>query len=258
MGDKITLKVDLRTLHGKKAKQLRKEGVVPAIVYGPGIEPVSVQAAYNDIEKVWRHAGKHTPVQLTVDTKKRIAMIKDVDIEPAKNRIRHVSFHAVKANEPVVAEVPIRLVGEGESEAERAGLVVLQSLDRFEVRALPMDLPEALEVSILELKEAGERVTLGDIQLPENVELVEHKSGHEEETEEGEEEPSITDLVVATVYEPSALQAANEAAGGDAEDESEVEADNGGDSDQDSQAEETRPGGKLQDEPKQSNVDANK
>jgi len=65
-------------------------------------------------------------------------------------------------------------------------------------------------------------------------------------------------LVIANVYEPSALQAANDAAGGDAEDVGEVSAENGGDTPQDTQAEETRPGGKSQDEPKQSNVDANK
>lgn len=258
MGDKITLTLALRELHGKKAKNLRKEGIVPAIVYGPGVDPISTQASYPDIEKVWRQAGKHSPVHLTIENKKHIALIKDLDLEPSKRRIRHISFHAVKANEPVVAEVPIHLVGEGESEAERAGLVVLQSLDKFEVRALPMDLPEALEVSILHLKEPGDHVTLGDVTIPKGVELVEHKSGHEDEDDE--EAPQITDLTVASVYEPSALQAANEAAGGDAEDASadEVEADNGGDTDQDSQAEETKPGGKLQAEPKQSNVDANK
>ena len=256
MGDKISLALGLRELHGKKARLLRQQGFVPTVVYGPGIDPVSTQAAYNEVESVWRHAGKHTPVHLTIDKKQRIAMIKDVEIEPVKGRLRHVSFHAVKANEPVHAEVPIRLVGEGESEAERAGLVVLQSLDKIEVRALPMDLPEALEVSIVDLKEAGEQLTVGDIILPQNVELVEHKTGHEEEDEEA---PQLTDLTIATVYEPAALQAANEAAGGDAEDDvSEVESENGGDTDQDSQDEESRPGGKLQDEPKQSNVDANK
>ncbi len=256
MGDKINLNLSPRELHGKKAKKLRQDGHVPSIVYGPGIDPISTQAPYNDVERVWRHAGKHTPVHLTIDGKKKIAMIKDVDVEPTKSRIRHVSFHAVKATDPVNAEVPIHLTGEGESEAERAGLVVLQAIEKVEVRALPMDLPEALEVSILELKEAGDRVTLGDISLPKGVELVEHKTGHAEEDEE--EERSITDLTIATVYEPSALQAANEAAGGDAEDESEVESENGEDTDQDSQEEETRPGGKGQDEPKQSNVDANK
>lgn len=256
MGDKINLALTLRELHGKKAKLLRQQGIVPTIVYGPGIAPMSTQAAYNEVERVWRHAGKHSPVHLTIDSKKRIAMIKDVDIDPVKGQLKHISFHAVKANEPVSAEVPIRLIDEGESEAERAGLVVLQSLDKVEVRALPMDLPEALEVSVATLKEVGEQITLGDIVLPADVEFVQHKTGHEEVDEEA---PQLTDLTIATVYEPAALQAANEAAGGDAEgDVSEVEAENGGDTDQDSQAEETRPGGKLQDEPKQSNVDAHK
>ncbi|OYX42973.1 hypothetical protein B7Y94_02460 [Candidatus Saccharibacteria bacterium 32-49-12] len=243
MGDKLTLKLEARELHGKKNRVLRKSGIVPAIVYGPATEPISVQAPYNEIERIWRLAGKHTPVHLNIGSKKKIALIKDVDVEPAKGRLRHVSFHAVKASDPVVAEVPIRLVGEGESQAERAGLVVLQSLDIIEVRALPMDLPEALEVSIVDLVEAGEKLTLADIKLPEGVEFVDHATGHGEVEEDA---PKLTDLVIASVYEPSALQAANEAAGGDAEEASadEVESDNGGDTDQDSQAEETRPGGK--------------
>ena len=255
MGDKINLKLDVRTLQGKKVQKLRKEGIVPAVVYGPGVEPMNVQAPMNVIDKVIRDAGKHTPVHLTIDSHKEIAMIKDVETDPVKGLTRHVSFHAVKQNEPVVAEVPIHLVGQGESEAEKAGLIVLQALDHIEVRALPLSLPEALEVSIAGLTEAGEQITLGDITLPKDVTFVEHATGHEEEDEEA---PKLTDLVVASVYEPAALEAANDAAAGDATIDSEVEADNGGDSDQDSQAEETRPGGKSQDEPKQSNVDANK
>ncbi len=255
MGDKINLTLDPRDAQGKKVRQLRKDGIVPAVVYGPGIDPINVQAPQNVMEKAVREAGKHTPVHVSVDGKKHIAMIKDVDSDPVKSRIRHVSFHAVNQNEPVNAEVPIRLVGEGESEAEKAGLIVLQSLEQIEVRALPLDLPEALEVSIVNLKSAGDQVTLGDITLPEKVELVEHSSGHEDDEEDA---PKLTDLVIATAYEPAALEAANEAAAGDAEDVSEVESENGEDTDQDSQAEETRPGGKGQDEPKQSNVDANK
>lgn len=224
MGDNITLTLAERELQGKKARQLRAKGLVPTVVYGPGIDPINGQAGYNEIEKVWHRAGKHSPIQLTIAGKKRIALIKDVDIDPAKNRLRHVSFHAVKATDPVVAEVPIHLIGEGESEAERAGLVVLQSIESIEVRALPLELPQALEVSITHLKEAGDHVTVGDIVLPKGVELVEHKSGHDEEDEEA---PQLTDLTVATVYEPSALQAANEKAAGDAEDESAVEAENG-------------------------------
>lgn len=228
MGDKVSLKVDAREVRGKKVNNLRKQGLTPGVVYGHGMDPLPIQADSGEVRKVVAVAGKHTPVNLT-GVKRRIAMIKDVEFDPAKyGVIRHVAFHAVKADEPVHAEVPIRLVGMGESEAEKAGLIILQSLDKVEVKALPMDLPEALEVPIVELHETGQRVTVGDIQLPEGVELVDHVDHtHDSEDDDEEERQSIFDLVVATVYEPSALQAANEAAAGDASDESEVESENG-------------------------------
>lgn len=254
MGDKINLKLVKREVHGKKVAKLRREGFVPGVVYGPGMDPVSVQAEYNIVMKAYKAAGSHHPVHLDVDGKKRIAMVKDAEIDPVKNALRHISFHAVKASDPVTAEVPIQLIGEGESDAEKAGLIVLQALDKIEVKALPMDLPDAIEISIADLKEPGDRVTLADAKLAEGVEFVEHDDGHHEN--EDEEKPSITDLMVASVWEPAALQASNESAGGDAEDEAAVEAEHGEDTDQESQAEEKMPGGHKQDEPKQSNVDA--
>ena len=213
MGDKINLDLAKRTEQGKKAAKLRKTGLVPGIVYGQGFEPIMVQAEYNIMEKAVREAGKHTPVYATVDGKKKITMIKDVDRDPAKSRIRHVSFHAVNANEVVTAEVPIRLVGEGESAAEKAGLMVLQAIDMIEIKAKPADLPEALEFSIVNLATDEDKLTLADITLPKGVEFADVEQDLE--------------LVIANVYEPAALQAANEAAGGDAEDESQVEAENG-------------------------------
>ena len=95
-----------------------------------------------------------------------------------------------------------------------------------------MDLPEAVEVSVLNLKEPGERVTLADATLPSGVEFVEHDDGHAEV--EGEEKPKVTDQMVASVWEPSAIAAANEAAAGDAEeaDAENVEAENGDDTSQ--------------------------
>ncbi len=214
MGDKITLTIQERELHGKKLAGLRKQGLVPGVVYGADMEAMSVQAVEGELVKVVKAAGRHTPVQLA-GKKRRIAMIKDVDRDPVKHTIRHISFHAVRADEPVTAEVPIRLIGEGESIAEKNGLVILQALEQLEVKALPMELPEALEVSIAELAEAGDRVTVADIKIPAGVEIVDNDDGRADD--EGEERQTVMDLVVASVYEPSALQAANDAAGGDAE-----------------------------------------
>src|SRR5664279_3508535 len=144
---------------------------------------------------------------------KKLAKLRAEGFEPIKHTVRHLAFHTIKQNEKIVTEVPIHLIGEGESPAERAGLVVLQAIEHVEVRAIPANLPESLEISLLGLETTEDKLTLGDIKLPDGVEFADHEQDIE--------------LVVANVYEPGALQAANEAAGGDAEDESEVEAENG-------------------------------
>ncbi|HMI09568.1 MAG TPA: 50S ribosomal protein L25 [Candidatus Saccharimonadales bacterium] len=242
--NEISLALDARTAEGKQVKKLRADGLVPSVVYGGSADPISTQSGFVETAKVVHAAGKHTPVHLTLGGKKKLAIIKNIDIDPVKHLVRHVAFHTIKQNEKIVTEVPIHLIGIGESAAEKAGLVVLQAIEHVEIRALPANLPEALEISIVNLAGTEDKLTLANIKLPEGVEFADHDQD--------------LDLVIANVYEPSALQAANDAAGGDAVDESEVTAENGEDTDQDSQAEETRPGGKGQDEPKQSNVDANK
>lgn len=223
MGDKVSLNVTAREVHGKKVRQLRAEGLVPGVVYGAGMESLAVQVDAGELRHVIMAAGKHTPVNL-VGAKRRIAMIKAIAYDPTKSGVVwHVSFHAVKANEPVRAEVPVRLIGVGESEAEKIGLIILQAIERIEVRALPADLPEAIEIDISGMAEVGDRVTIADAKLPEGVEYVERDDGRREDGDDEEERPTVTDLVVASVYEPAALEAANEAAAGAAEAEEEVE-----------------------------------
>lgn len=246
MSQDISLKLDARTVAGKKVAKLRKEGLVPSVVYGGKSDPISTQSGIVETTKVAHKAGKHTPIHLDLDGKKKLAIIKSIDIDPIKHQVRHLAFHTIKQNEVITTEVPLHLVGMGESEAEKAGLVVLQALEHVVIKAKPADLPEALEISVTELATTDDKLTLGDVKLPEGVEYADVEQDLE--------------LVIANVYEPSALQAQNEAAAGDAEEAGAeaVEAENGSDTPQDTQEEETRPGGKGQDEPKQQNVDANK
>lgn len=211
MGDKINLTLDLRTQRGKKVAKLRKEGFVPGVVYGNKFDPITVQAPYGVLDKAVREAGRHTPIYINIDGKKRITLLKEIERDPIKAELRHVAFHAVSADELVDAIVPIHLVGVGESEAEKAGLIVLQAIEEVEVRAKPTDLPEALEVSIAGLKTDSDKIMFADIELPKGVEYTDVDQD--------------LDLVVANVYEPAALEAANDAAAGDAEgaDASQVE-----------------------------------
>lgn len=242
--NEISLTLDERTTLGRRVGKLRQEGLVPSVVYGGKAAPVATQSPVVETTKVARAAGKHSPVHLTVGGKKKLAIIKAIDIDPVKHAVRHVAFHTIKQNETLVTEVPVVLVGMGESEAEKTGLVVLQAIEKVVVKALPANLPESLELSVANLVTTDDKLTLADISLPSGVEFADQEQD--------------TTLVVANVYEPSALQAANDAMGGEAEDAGDVEAENGGDTPQDSQAEEAMPGGKSQDEPKQHNVDANK
>jgi len=209
----ISLKLEKRDASGKKNIKLRNSGFIPSVVYGGQDEPIATQSNDVDTLKIVRAAGKHTPVNLTIDGKKKMAIIKSIDIDPVKHKLRHVAFHVIKRDDIITTEVPIILTGEGESAAERAGLVVLQAIEKIEVKAKPANLPESLEISILELSSTDDKITVGDVKLPEGVEFADVEQDLE--------------LVIANVYEPSALQAANEAAGGDAEEETEVPAENG-------------------------------
>lgn len=208
----ISLTLDMRTITGKKVAQLRRAGLVPSVVYGGDIEPISTQSAVVETTKVTREAGKHTPLDILIDGKKHLAIIKSIDVDPIKHELRHVAFHTINRNEKIVTEVPIVLVGMGESLAEKAGLIVLQAIENIEVRALPANLPESIEMSIVALATDEDKLTIADIVLPKNVEFADHEQD--------------LGLVIANVYETSALQAANDAAGGDAtaEDASEAEA----------------------------------
>lgn len=211
----ISLKLEKRTVNGKQVVKLRNEGQVPSVIYGGSGEPISTQSPIVETTKVAHEAGKHSPIDITIDGKKRLVIIKSIDMDPVKHVLRHVAFHAIKQNEKIVTEVPVVLVGLGESAAERAGLVVLQAIEHLEIRALPANLPESVEISIVDLATDEDKLTVGDIKLPEGVEFADHEQD--------------MDLVIANVYEPGALQAANDATGGAAEPEEaeEVATDNG-------------------------------
>ncbi|HRN90467.1 MAG TPA: 50S ribosomal protein L25 [Candidatus Saccharibacteria bacterium] len=232
----MSLKLDGRTVSGKHVAKLRKQGIIPSVVYGGSSDPISTQSPAVETTKIAHAAGRHTPIDVVVDGKKKLAIIKSIDMDPIKHTVRHIAFHTIRQDEKIVTQVPIILTGIGESIAERAGLVVLQAIEDIEVRALPANLPESIEMSILNLATDEDKLMVKDIVLGEGVEFADHEQDLE--------------LVIANVYEPSALQAANEASGGDAEDESEVESENGEVPEGEESSEDAESGDKSEAKPK--------
>ena len=246
--DYISLELEKRTVTGKAVKHLRREGQIPAVIHDHGKPSVHVQANGVALLKVWRQAGKHHPIELKAGDQNFVALIKEAAFDPRKHQLTHVVFNAVDKNQKVDAEIPVKPryeEGNESSPAERNGLIVLAQLETVQVKAIPTKLPDFFEYNAEKLVEVGDHATVSDLIIPEGVELV--------------TEPEHT---IATVYEPSALAAANDAAGGDAEEgeEPDIEGEEGaeGAEDEQGQAGEDKPGGKGQDEPKPSSVEAAK
>jgi large subunit ribosomal protein L25 len=196
--------------------------------------------------KVWQKAGKHHPVELTAGDQSFVALIKDAEFDPKKHQLRHLVFNAVDKNQKVEAEIPVKPrydEGNESSPAERNSLIVLSQLETVHVKAIPTQLPDFFEYNAEKLVEVGDHATVADLIIPEGVEIL--------------TEP---EHALATVYEPSALAAANDAAAGtaEAEDVESVESEHESTAEEGTQAAESKPGGKEQDEPKPASVEAAK
>lgn len=214
--DDITLSAKKREVLGKQVRQLRNDGQTPAVIHQRGKDSLHVMFESAAFKKAYQSAGKHHAIKVNLAGKKYTTLLKDVVFEPAKSNILHAVFQAIKEDEKVSAEIPLKL--SGEIPAERASLLVLRSLDHIAVEALPGDLIDSVEVDATGLKEEGDKLHVSDIKLPDTITL-----------------KTDTDLVIASVETPrdqiaeadAALEeqkAAESAVGEDEEsDESEAE-----------------------------------
>lgn len=170
--DKIAVELQPRQQLRKGLGSLRSTGRVPAVIHNHGKESIHVQGEAVALSKVFAAAGKHHPVQVMVDGKQHLALIKDVDYEPTKHYIRHIVFQAIKQNETVEAEIPVAFSEDVEIPAERKSLLVLKQVDHVQVKALPNDLPDMLYVDPSKLEEVGDSITIADLIVPANVTLL--------------------------------------------------------------------------------------
>ena len=200
------LKLQNREVAGKKSKDLRKSGLIPAVVYG-GKAPILVAGEYVPMEKVLEKAGYHSPIDLDIDGKKRMVIVKDVQIDPVSRMILNVEFQAISAKEVVEATTPIVVVNFEESEAAKTyHLAIQQGLTDVAVKAKPADLPKELTIDAAKLEQVEDKLTLAEIKLPEGVEYADKELDLEQ--------------VVVSLYDPAAeaeRREAEEAAAAEAE-----------------------------------------
>lgn len=169
--DKVTLNAQKRTVVGRKVKKLRKEGLVPANLYGKKVKSQSVQVAEKEFSSVFTKAGETGLVELMLDKQVHPVLVKNVTYHPVTGSPLHVDFFQVDLKEKVQTRVPLSFVGESPAVKDKLG-VLLTILSEIEIEALPTDLPEKIEVDVTNLKAVGDTIKVSDLKITDKIKVL--------------------------------------------------------------------------------------
>lgn len=150
-----------RELLGRKVKQLRREGILPATMYGKDFEPMSVQFDGREFEKIFEHVGESGLVEITVDGTTYPVLFRNPQYHPLWGELVHVDCYKVNLKEKITTTVPLELIGE--APIVKAGNILVPVTESIEIEALPTDLPEKIEVDISGLETLESMITVADL-----------------------------------------------------------------------------------------------
>lgn len=169
----MSLKAQDREILGKKVKKLRRDGFIPAHVFGKKVETEHVSVKAVDFSQVFSQAGETGLIDLKIgDSKVRPVLVRDIQVDPVRGATLHIDFYQVNLAEKVKVFVPIRIVGEDPEVVKMGEAVVIQPIGEVEVEALPAELPDHLEVDITTLQAIDDAITISQMQIPTGVELM--------------------------------------------------------------------------------------
>jgi len=153
-----------RKICGRKVKKLRREGILPANLYGKKIKSQALQVPLRDFQKVYKEAGETKLIDLKVGTETFPVLIHNVQLHPVTGEPFHIDFHHVSLKEKTTAMVPVEITGESPAVKQGIG-VLIQPISELEVEAFPQDLPEHLVVDISRLSQVDDQVTVSEIEV---------------------------------------------------------------------------------------------
>lgn len=191
----ITLKVNERTEKGKKLQKLRKNGVIPAIVYGPKESSVALSLDAKEFEKIFKEAGESSVLILSGAGDDKEVLIHDVSYDSLKGHIEHVDFYAIEKGKEVTVAVPLEFIGE--APAVKLGGSLTKALHEIEVTCKPAKLPHEIKVDVSVLNTFEDHIRVKDLDIPDGVKVEndpEDTVAVVTETKEESEEPVEVDM----------------------------------------------------------------
>src|ERR1041384_6378832 len=169
MAEEVTLVADANRPVGKSAaRKIRREGKVPAIVYGLGTDPTPVAVPNRELQHILHGAsGINTLINLDLSGKTDLVLARQVVRHPVRHTLVHVDFIRVRRDQPVAAAVPIHLIGD-QPQGVKDGGILEQITFTLSIEAKPADLPTGIEADVSHL-EIGDQLTVGELKLPPGV-----------------------------------------------------------------------------------------
>ena len=196
------MKLMVTSRQDKTAKELRKEGLIPGIIYGKHLkETIAVACPRNDLIKKYKEAGYSTPLTISGEGIDQLVLIQDIQLDPVTDVLIHIDFLAVNKDEKVTTEIPVKMIGE--SLIEKLGTGKIQLLKDFiEVEAFPQDLPHDVTIDISAIQTINDVIFVKDLKFSSKVEVLDDPEQAIVTvlimTEEVEEAPVATTAEAAT------------------------------------------------------------
>ncbi len=156
-----------------KPEFLRKQGLIPAVFYGPKAKTTSITILQKDFRKIWREAGESSIVMLETPIGKVSTLIHDVQFDPVKSDPIHADFYVIEEGKEVEVHVPIEFIGIAPAVKE-LGAMLIKVLHELNIKAMPKDLPHNLTVDVSSLVALDSQILVKDINLPKGVTLITH------------------------------------------------------------------------------------
>lgn len=171
----LFLQAQAREVFGRKVKRLRRDGLLPANIYGKALPSKALVVNLAQFRPVYDQAGETNLIELKIkgEEKPRPVLIHHVQLHPVTGHFLHADFHQVSLKEKTEADIPVKVRGESAAVKAQGGVLVIQ-LHEIKVKALPTDLPEAFEIDISSLQEIGAEVKVSDLKVSQGVEVLNH------------------------------------------------------------------------------------
>ena len=169
----LELKATKRHIEGKKVQELRRTGVTPAHLFGPGVESLAIQCDTSNLRNILAEAGHTQLVTLKLghEHNPRTVMIREVQIDNFRGALLHVDFYQVKLTENIRVNVPIILIGDSAA-AKMKGNSLVQELNDLTVQCLPANIPNKVEVDVTPLVTADQLIRIKDLPAIKDVTII--------------------------------------------------------------------------------------